>query len=196
MLTDKCKKCRRAGEKLFLKGERCFTAKCAIARKPYLPGPATKSGRPRRASVSEYGAKLREAQKTKFSYGIRTRQYENYMKEAAVKAAGGNVKAGLFGLLESRLDNVVYRLGLAESRSVARQMVTHGHIMVNGRRVNVPSRRVFIGDKISIRPQSAVKGKFKDLDVKMKKYNPPAWLRMDKAKKEGEIVGAPSAENI
>lgn len=195
MLQDKCKKCRRSGEKLFLKGERCFTPKCALIRKPYAPGPATKSGKTRRTSTSEYGIKLREKQKIKFSYGLRTRQFDNYAKEAKNKAGGGNVMAALQSFLESRLDNVVFRMGLADSRSVARQIVTHGHVMVNGRRVDIPSYRVSIGNKISVRPQSAVKAVFKDIDIKIKKYNPPVWLKLDKVKKEAEIMGMPAAAN-
>ena len=196
MMQDKCKKCRRVGEKLFLKGERCLTPKCAMMRKPYVPGPATKSGKTRRASTTEYGIKLRENQKVKFSYGLRTRQYQNYAKEAENSAGGGNVASFLFGLLESRLDNVIFRMGLTDSRSIARQIVTHGHIMVNGRRVDIPSYRVSIGSKISIRPQSAVKAVFKDLDVKIKKHNAPVWLKVDKIKKEGEIIGSPAVANI
>ena len=196
MMQDKCKKCRRAVEKLFLKGERCFTAKCAVARKPYVPGPATKSGKTRRVSNTEYGIKLRENQKIKFSYGLRTRQFENYTEEAENKAGGGNVKSALYSFLESRLDNVVFRMGLADSRSVARQIVTHGHVMVDGRRVDIPSYRVSLGNKITVRPQSSVKAIFKDLDAKMKKHNPPVWLKLDKTKKEGEIIGMPAAVNI
>ena len=193
MMQDKCKKCRRVGEKLFLKGERCFGPKCAITRKPYVPGPATKSGKTRRASSTEYGIKLRERQKIKFSYGLRTRQFDNYTKEAENKAGGGNVMAALYSFLESRLDNVVFRMGLTDSRSVARQIVTHGHVMVNGRRVDIPSYRISVGSKITVRPQSAVKAVFKDIDAKMKKYNPPVWLKLDKTKKEGEIIGMPAA---
>ena len=192
-MQDKCKKCRRVGEKLFLKGERCFGPKCALARKPYPPGPATKSGKTRRASSTEYGIKLREKQKIKFSYGLRTRQFDNYAKEAENKAGGGNVMAALYSFLESRLDNVVFRMGLTDSRSVARQIVTHGHVMVNGRRVDIPSYRISVGSKITVRPQSAVKAVFKDIDAKMKKYNPPVWLKLDKTKKEGEIIGMPAA---
>jgi len=193
MMQDKCKKCRRVGEKLFLKGERCFGPKCALARKPYPPGPATKSGKTRRASSTEYGIKLKEKQKIKFSYGLRTRQFDNYTKEAENKAGGGNVMAALYSFLESRLDNVVFRMGLTDSRSVARQIVTHGHVMVNGRRVDIPSYRISVGSKITVRPQSAVKAVFKDIDAKMKKYNPPVWLKLDKTKKEGEIIGMPAA---
>jgi len=176
-----------------LKGERCFGPKCALARKPYPPGPATKSGKTRRASSTEYGIKLKEKQKIKFSYGLRTRQFDNYTKEAENKAGGGNVMAALYSFLESRLDNVVFRMGLTDSRSVARQIVTHGHVMVNGRRVDIPSYRISVGSKITVRPQSAVKAIFKDIDAKMKKHSAPVWLKLDKAKKEGEIIGMPAA---
>ncbi len=196
MMQDKCKKCRRAVEKLFLKGERCFTPKCAVARKPYAPGPATKSGKTRRISTTEYGVKLRENQKIKFSYGLRTRQFENYIKEAENKAGGGDVKAALYGFLESRLDNVVFRMGLTDSRSIARQIVTHGHVLVNNRRVDIPSYKVSVGNKISIRPQSSAKTVFKDIDIKIKKYNPPIWLKLDKTKKEGEIIGIPATVDV
>lgn len=199
MTKDKCKKCRRAGEKLFLKGEKCLTSKCPFSRKPYAPGLSPKSRfgkKGKRSGLSEYGAQLRENQKMKFSYGIRGRQFSNYMKEATKKTARGDANVRLFEFLESRLDNVAFRLGLAESRSVARQVVTHGHIMVNDRRVNIPSYRIKKGDKISIRPQSAGKEVFKDLDIKMKKYIPPAWIKFDKIKKEGIIAGAPSAVKI
>ena len=101
--------------------------------------------------------------------------------------------AALYSFLESRLDNVVFRMGLTDSRSVARQIVTHGHVMVNGRRVDIPSYRISVGSKITVRPQSAVKAVFKDIDAKMKKYNPPVWLKLDKTKKEGEIIGMPAA---
>ena len=199
MIDNKCKKCRRVGEKLFLKGEKCFTPKCPFSRKPYPPGLSPKSKfkkGARRSSLSEYAAELRESQKIKFSYGIRRKQFDNYLKETAKKTGSGDAKTHLFELLESRLDNIVFRLGLAESRSIAKQIVTHGHIMVNGRRVNVPSYRIKTGDKISIRPQSLGKGIFKDLGIKMKKYTPPVWAQFDKIKNEGVIKGAPPVLNV
>lgn len=189
-MEDKCKKCRRAGQKLFLKGEKCFTPKCAIVKKPYVPGIFGKMrGKHAKRGASEYGAQLREKQKVKFNYGLRERQFANYIKDAS---AAGDATTKIFSFLESRLDNVVFRLGLAGSRSEARQIVSHGHIMVNGRRINIPSYRVKRGDKISIRKQSASKGIFKDLDIKLKKYNPPAWIKLDKEEKTGEIIAAPS----
>jgi small subunit ribosomal protein S4 len=182
-MENKCKKCRRVGEKLFLKGEKCFTPKCPLTRKSYPPGifGRTKGKHPKRG-ISEYGAQLRERQKIKFSYGLRGRQFANYLKKPTP----------LLELLESRLDNVVFRLGFSDSRSGARQIVSHGHIMVNNRKANIPSSRLKIGDKISIRPQSAKKALFRDLDIKLKKYNPPSWIKLDKIKKEGEIIGRPT----
>jgi small subunit ribosomal protein S4 len=188
MINDKCKKCRRAGEKLFLKGEKCFSPKCPIIRKPYPPGKFGKSRRKRpNRGLSEYGVQLREKQKLKFSYGLRERQFANYLKEAN-KKGGGDAKTYLLELLESRLDNVVFRFGLTDSRSQARQIISHGHIMVNNRKVTIPSYRVKISDKISIRPQSIKKIIFRDLDIKLKKYNPPSWINFDKEKKEGVII--------
>lgn len=195
MLKHKCKKCRRQGSKLFLKGERCFTSKCAVARKPYVPGSTPKSGG-RRSATSEYGAKLKENQKNKFGYALRAKQYKNYLKEAAEKAGGGDVKNKLFEILESRLDNVVFRLGFAPSRFAAKQMVGHGHIIVNGKKIDIPSHRIKTGDKVAIRPQSAAKGIFKDLDIKIKKQDAPAWIKMDKSKKEGIIAGVPLRDDV
>lgn len=193
MISDKCKKCRRAGEKLFLKGEKCFSPKCPLSRKPYPPGIFGKRTKRRRSArgLSEYGVQLRERQKLKFSYGLRDRQFSNYLKKAQ-KKGGGDVKTYLFELLESRLDNIVFRLGFTDSRSQARQIVSHGHIMVNKRKVDIPSYKIKMGDKILLRPQSVNKKIFRDLEIKIKKYNPPSWLKLDKEKKEGEIIGRPS----
>lgn len=194
-MEDKCKKCRRAGEKLFLKGEKCYSPKCTLVKKPYAPGIFGKSGsRKGRRGFSEYGIQMREKQKVKFNYGLRERQFANYVSESGKKAGEDRISK-LFEFLESRLDNVIFRGGLAGSRSQARQAVSHGHISVNNRRVNIPSYRVKKGDKISIRVQSGDKGVFKDLDLKLKKFNPPSWIELDKAKKEIEISGRPELAN-
>ncbi len=197
MLDSKCRICRRAGEKLFLKEEKCYTPKCPVIRKTYPPGvkrtgPGAK--RPRR-TMSEYGFQLREKQKLKFFYLLRERQFKNYIQKAA-KSKGYDTISHLAELLELRLDNVVYRLGLSQSRSVARQLVSHGHITVNGKKINIPSYHVKTGDKISIRPQSASKKNFENLEIYLKKYKPPVWLEMDKDKKEGKVVGKPQAQDI
>ncbi|MBI4691881.1 MAG: 30S ribosomal protein S4 [Candidatus Terrybacteria bacterium] len=191
MLDSKCKKCRRIGEKLFLRGEKCFGPKCPLSRKPYAPGIFGKTKRKRgKKGLSEYAIQLREKQKMKLTYGIQERQFSNYLKEANKKGKG-DAGARLLELLELRLDNVVFRLGLAESRAKARQIVSHGHIMVNNRKANIPSFRLRVGNKISIKPQSINKGFLKDIDIKLKKYNPPSWIKFDKNKKEGEIMGRP-----
>jgi small subunit ribosomal protein S4 len=177
MKTERCKKCRRIGDKLFLKGERCFSPKCSLIRKPYAPGILGKRGskRPKRG-LSEYALQTKEKQKIKFNYGLREKQFANYVEKSNKKATK------LFELLESRLDNAIFRIGFANSRSEAWQIVSHGHILVNGKKVNIPSYRVRVGDKISI----------KNFDIKiMKKYNAPAWIKVDKEKRESEICGIP-----
>ena len=167
----------------------CGREKCAFKRKPYPPGEHGRASKYPRAS-SEYGTQLKEKQKLKFLYNLRERQFRNYVREAEKRS--GDSAENLVAILESRLDNVVYRLGLAPSRTQARQEVNHGHFMVSGRRVTIPSFRVRKGDKISIRPQSMGKGIFKDLDILLKKYTPPPWLALDKDKKEGEVLGLAS----
>jgi len=145
--------------------------------------------------MSEYGYQLREKQKLKFLYLLRERQFKNYIQET-LKGKGADVVSRLAEILESRLDNVAYRLGLAKSRSIARQIVSHGHITVNGKKTTIPSFRTKIGDKISIRPQSASKKIFQDIDIHLKKYQPPIWLELDKEKKEGKIAGKPQTQDI
>jgi len=147
-LDPSCKQCRREGEKLFLKGERCFTQKCAVVKRSYPPGqhgPASESSRNR---MSEYGVQLREKQKAKRLYGILEGQLRNYFLEASQKkSATGET---LIKLLESRLDNAVFRLSLAKSRRKARQIISHGHILVNDKKVTIPSYRVKVGDVIQV----------------------------------------------
>lgn len=177
---------RALGTKLFLKAHRCNSPKCATIRNPQLPGV---HGKARRRPPSEVGTQLREKQKIKAVYGIR----ESAMGKVFETA---NKNPGVTGqmimvLLERRLDNVVYRLGLAASRSVGRQLVGHGHIMVNGRKVTIPSYLVRVGEVISIRPQSKDAPLFKDLGETMKQYEAPVWLALDKEKLEGRVVSAP-----
>lgn len=196
MENSQCKICRRAGEKLFLKGERCFTPKCGMVSKPYAPGIHGKSGGKKggRRGASEYGAQLRNKQAVKFSYGLKERQFVNYIKESLKKKGVASLE--LMKLLESRLDNVVYRLGFASNRASARQLVSHGHITINGKRVNIPSYNVKIGDKIGVRVGSVTKGPFVGLDDKWKKFEPPAWLALDKEKKEGSVISEAAPEDI
>ncbi|RME46209.1 MAG: 30S ribosomal protein S4 [Chloroflexi bacterium] len=188
-----CKLCRREGEKLFLKGERCFTPKCAIEKRGYPPG---LHGRRRqfRRRMSDYGLQLREKQKAKRIYGVMERQFRRYFKEALkVKGLTG---ATLLQTLERRLDNVVMRLGFAESRAQARQLVTHGHITVNGRRLNVPSYLVEIGDEIGIRPQSRKNQHFAGLAEVLDPGVVPDWLRLDPQQMTGQVLRFPSREQI
>jgi len=186
-----CKKCRRAGQKLFLKGERCFTPKCAMVKKPYAPGV---HGRKRRRGLTEYGTQLAEKQKLKKIYGVKETQLKKYFKEAA-KARGVATNI-LLTKLETRMDNVIFRLGLVESRAKARQIVSHGHILLNNRRVNIPSIHVKKGDLIKIKKSSLNKPLFSNLETKLKKYNPPTWLSLDKKELAASVLALPSAEEM
>jgi len=190
-LNLKCKKCRREGEKLFLKGERCFTPKCAMVRRSYPPGfhgpMATKE-------LSEYGIRLREKQKVKEIYGLREKQFKNYFVKASKKK--GVTGELLLQFLEKRLDNVVFRLGFARSRDLARQVVNHGHILVNNRVVNIPSYQVKQGDIIQVRPNSLKKSYFVNLMKTISSENVPKWLKLDVKNLRGEVVGMPTLKDI
>jgi len=185
----KCKICRRTGQKLFLKEEKCFSPKCPITRKPYPPGKRAKRPRP----LSEFGSQLKEKQKLKFLYGLREKQFSNYVKSAMDKG-GANISSHVIELLESRLDNTIFRLGFTQSRSNARQLVSHGHIYINNKRTTIPSFQIKKEDKISIKTTSLSKKVFADLDIELKKYNPPSWLKLDKEKKVGEVTKLPVAK--
>ena len=185
----KCKICRRAGEKLFLKGEKCFTPKCIFVKKPYPPG-KLESEKKHRSTRSEFGSYLIEKQKVRNVYGVGEKQFSNYVKAAKAKKSV-NPTETLYNTLEKRVDNIVFRLGLASSRSLARQLVSHGHITVNGRRVTIPSYGVSTGDKIGIREGSRAIGPFKELERKLESHKVPSWLKFDMSKKEAEIVGKP-----
>ena len=178
------------GEKLFLKGERCFSQKCALTRRNYPPGIHGPKGR---KGLSEYGIQLREKQKLKYIYGISETQLRNYFEEVAKKE--DKAKA-LLDFLEHRLDNVVYRLGFAKSRRMARQIVNHGHILVNERKVNIPSYQVKKGDVIEIKKTSRKKGLFKDLSIYLKNYEVPSWLSLDKENLKGKVIGEPTIQDI
>ncbi len=185
-----CRLCRREGSKLFLKGDRCYSGKCAFIKRPTPPGQQTRS---RRGKVSEYGLQLREKQKVKRAYGMLESQFEKYYYIA--ERMKGKTGENLLRLLESRLDNVVYRLGMGDSRAQARQLVTHGHILVNGKKVDIPSLFVNEGDEITLRKKSADSEKFKEL--RESEARPmPSWLTMDNANLTGRVVSAPSREDI
>jgi len=186
-----CKKCRRAGQKLFLKGARCYTPKCAMVKKPYAPGA---HGKKRRRALTEYGTQLAEKQKLKRIYGTNEKQLRKYFKEAS-KSKGASTEI-LLSKLETRMDNVIFRLGWADSKPKARQMVGHGHILLNNRRVDIPSIHVKKGDRITIKKSSLNKPLFKDLETRLKKYNPPNWLLLDKKELQGAVVNLPSKEDV
>ncbi len=190
MSKTSCKKCRRIGQKLFLKGERCFTPKCAMIKKPYAPG----IHRKKRRVLSEYGAQLIEKQKVCHIYNLRERQFRRYISEAARKK--GVIEENLVKKIELRLDNIVFRLGLADSRRRARQLVSHGHVLVNDRKINLPSFQTKPGDIIKIKKLSQDSVSFKDLKTKLKKYKPFDWLSLDKNNLEGKIISLPTQENV
>ncbi|MBO8136858.1 MAG: 30S ribosomal protein S4 [Desulfotomaculum sp.] len=185
-----CKLCRREGVKLYLKGDRCYTGKCAIDRRNYAPG---QHGQARR-KVSEYGLQLRAKQKARRIYGVLEKQFRTYFKEAARQP--GVTGTNLLRLLERRLDNVVYRLGLASSRREARLLVTHGHFEVNGRRVNVPSYQVKVGDEITLREKSKESPRIKELVERAGEKTPPEWLEYDAEQVKGRVVALPTREQI
>ena len=192
MTTDKCKICRRLGDKLFLKGERCLSPKCAMIRKPYAPGQKNKK---RTGLLSIFGKELREKQKLKNWYNLRERQFRNYVEEV-LKKRGGTEDAStqLIQILERRLDNVVLKLGFVNSRVQARKLISQRHFLVNGRIVNYPSMSVKIGDKVQIRPESLKKGMFKNISSTIKKHVPPSWLSLNINNYEGEIKSLPTFE--
>lgn len=188
----KCRICRRLGAKLFLKGEKCLSPKCPIIRRPYPPG---QKGKRRLRRISEYGKQLREKQKLKKWYNLRERQFKNYVKEVLEsRRKVEDAPSLLIKKLESRLDNVIFRLGLVASRAHARQLVSHGHFLMNGKPVNIPSYQVKKGDKITLWPGSEKKNIFQNLQTKLKKHQLPSWLSFDIKNLTGEVVDSPTFE--
>ena len=183
-----CRLCRREGQKLFLKGDRCYSSKCAIDRRGYAPGHHGQG----RSKISDYGLQLREKQKAKRFYGLQETQFRNLFDKAARKT--GITGENLLILLETRLDNVVFRLGFASSRKEARQLVNHGHFKVNGRKVNIPSYEVKAGDVITVKEKSTNSPKFKE--VKEMTITVPSWLTVDVEKLEGKILSVPTRAEI
>lgn len=184
-----CRLCRREGMKLYLKGDRCYTDKCAISKRAYAPGQHGQN----RKKLSNYGIQLREKQKAKRFYGVLETQFRKYFEIADKQA--GITGENLLRLLESRLDNVVYRLGFGASRAEARQLVVHGHFTVNGKRVDIPSYLVSVGDVIAVAEKSKASDKFKAIAENFK-GNVPNWLTADAEKLEGKVVSLPSREDI
>jgi len=182
-----CEKCRRAGVKLFLKGERCNSQNCAMIKKPYSPG---QKGKKRKGPPSEYGRELAEKQKLRFWYNLQEKQFSKYVR-SIIKKRKKDVSAAnqLLGRLESRLDNMVFRAGFAVSRVQARQMVNHGFFLVNDKPVDIPSYETKVGDVISVRPGKKKKKVFEDWSARVKNYTPPSWISLDKKKMEAKVKG-------
>ncbi len=185
-----CRLCRREGQKLFLKGTRCYTDKCAVARRAQAPG----QHGAKKKKLSEYGVQLREKQKAKVFYGVLEGQFRKYFEMASNKK--GITGENLLQLLELRLDNVIYRMGLATSRAEARQIVRHGHITVNGEKVNIPSYLVEKNDVIAVCEASQNDEKFKTIMEQTAGRNVPAWMEFNAEQKKATVVELPKREDI
>lgn len=185
-----CRLCRREGLKLYLKGDRCYTEKCAVDRRPYAPGEHGQG----RKKMSEYAIQLREKQKLRRIYGVLERQFERYFEMASRKR--GVTGEALLQILESRLDNVVYRMGLATSRAEARQMVRHGHIAVNGKKVSIPSYLVESGDVVSVREGSRELTRFKLAAEAAEGRTVPAWLSLHPDGLSATVLSLPTRDQI
>ena len=183
-----CRLCRREGQKLFLKGERCYGEKCALEKRNYAPG---QHGQARKKS-SDYGLQLREKQKTKRFYGVQEKQFRNLYEKAAKRH--GKTGDNLLILLETRLDNCVYRLGFASSRKEARQLVVHGHFTVNGKKATAPAMELKAGDVIKVKEKSTNSPKFKE--IREMAITVPAWMAVDVDKLEGKVVAMPTRAEI
>lgn len=183
-----CRLCRREGQKLFLKGERCYSSKCAVDKRNYAPGQHGQG----RKKISEYGLQLREKQKAKRFYGLLETQFRNYFDKAARKK--GITGENLLIMLETRLDNVIFRMGFASSRKEARQLVRHGHFLVNGKKVDIPSYEVKAGSTIQVKESSMSSPKFKE--IRDMSISVPSWITVDVTKLEGKMIAAPTREDI
>ena len=185
-----CKLCRREGTKLFLKGDRCLSGKCAIEKHPSVPGQHGNG----RKNVKEYGVQFREKQKAKRYYGVLENQFKGYFEKA--EKTEGVAGENLLNLLERRFDNVIYRIGLANSRKEARQLVTHGHFRLNGKKVNIPSLIVRAGDVITLREESRSSEKFKALIESLDSHITPKWIELDKGQVVAKVAALPQRDDI
>ena len=183
-----CRQCRREGIKLYLKGDKCYSDKCPVAKRAYAPGQHGQS----RKKLSNYGAQLREKQKAKRIYGVLETQFREYYEKA--ERQKGITGENLLKMLELRLDNVAFRLGFGNSRAEARQLVRHGHLTINGKKVDIPSYQVKIGDVIGVKETSRTSEKFKQLAETEKVA--PEWLSIDMDKMEGRVLAEPKREDI
>lgn len=186
-----CRLCRREGMKLFLKGERCYTGKCAIDRRAYAPG---QHGQARAKKPTEYGLQLREKQKARRMYGVMEKQFRNYFDMAARKK--GMAGENLLVLLERRLDNVVFHLGFASSRPEARQLVNHGHFTINGKKVDIASYSVRVGETVAVKEGSKSSPRMKQLLENIGSRTVPGWLSLDANTAAGTVVALPTREDI
>lgn len=194
MRYDQCKTCRRLGQKLFLKGDRCFSPKCALVKRAYAPGPQKKR---RGGSPSEYKKSLDEKQALKKWYGLSERQFKRYAKETLAKMGKvDDVSAELIRRLEKRLDNVIFRLGFAKSRAQARQLVSHGYFLINKKPVNIPSYQVQKDDVVALKENKKSKGIFKELVNELKRKEVPSWLVLNKEKLEAKTIGEPNLDEV
>ncbi|MDD5043289.1 MAG: 30S ribosomal protein S4 [Patescibacteria group bacterium] len=190
-LNEKCKQCRREGKKLFLKGDKCSSSKCPLIKRNYPPGMHGVKGQPR---LTGYGIQLREKQQAKRMYGLLERQFRNYCKKAVTtKGVTGD---NLLRLLETRLDNVIYRLGLAKSRNLARQLVAHAHFTVNNKRADIPSFSVRTGDVIKVKENSKKKNIFAETIKNIKPENIPDWLSWDDKEASAKVVKDPVDDKL
>ncbi|HEU0298504.1 MAG TPA: 30S ribosomal protein S4 [Longimicrobium sp.] len=189
-----CKLCRREGQKLFLKGTKCFTEKCPVERRPYAPGQHGQTGGGRRKKASEYAHQLREKQKVKRIYGVAEKPFRNLFEKAAHQS--GVTGENLLVALESRLDNVVYRMGFGSSRKEARQLIRHRHVQVNGRLVDVPSAQVAPGDEVRIAPKSKDILPVQASLAAKTKPSTVAWLAVDEGSRTGRMVSRPTRADI
>jgi small subunit ribosomal protein S4 len=189
-----CRLCRREGEKLFLKGERCFTPKCAVERRGYAPGQHGKSSQFRRKRDSDYNRQLRAKQKARRVYGVLERQFRRYYEVSLQRR--GLTGLNLLQILESRFDNVIYRLGYADSRPQARLLVTHGHFLVNGRRTDVPSMLLSPNDVITVREESRRRPYFQDLTAVAEEKTVTSWLNRDIKTLSGSVLRLPERAEI
>lgn len=186
-----CRICRRAGEKLFLKGERCLSPKCAVERRRTPPGEHAST---RRRRTSDWALQLREKQKARYIYGVLERQFRKYFDVALTRP--GVTGQYLMQLLERRLDNVVFRLSITDSRGQARELVRHGHFTMNGHRMNIPSYQVNPGDVIAWKEASTKKEVFKESQERIGRNTPPPWLTLDSAKMVGQVIRLPESQDI
>lgn len=187
----KCRKCRREGVKLFLKGEKCSTGKCPILRRNYPPGVHGPKGKGR---PTGYGIQLREKQKAKRMYNLKEKQFANYVAAASKKK--GNTGEFLSAILETRLDNVVFKMGLAKSRKQSRQLVSHAHILINGKKVNIPSYQVRIGQIIGLKEKDKKSEKFKPVLENLEKHQAPSWISLNANNAEAKIVAMPQGADL